>query len=133
MLGIVFVSILSLLATLNLNLTIAFKVKPLLISSSRLFATGQKKWTVDSWKKLPIKQPPNYPDDELTEEVVQKLSKCSPLVFAGEVRTLQEDLAKASAGQGFVLMGGDCAEAFNEFSVDHIRDTLRVILQMSLI
>jgi 3-deoxy-7-phosphoheptulonate synthase len=26
---------------------------------------------------------------------------------------------------GFVLMGGDCAEAFNEFSVNHIRDTFR--------
>jgi len=30
-------------------------------------------------------------------------------------------------------MGGDCAEAFNEFSVDHIRDTFRVILQMALV
>jgi 3-deoxy-7-phosphoheptulonate synthase len=30
-------------------------------------------------------------------------------------------------------MGGDCAEAFNEFSVNHIRDTFRVILQMSLV
>jgi 3-deoxy-7-phosphoheptulonate synthase len=47
-------------------------------------------------------------------------------VFAGEVRTLQEELAKASLGQGFLLMGGDCAEAFNEFSVNHVRDTFRV-------
>lgn len=46
---------------------------------------------------------------------------------------MQEDLAKASMGQGFLLMGGDCAEAFNEFSVNHIRDTFRVILQMALI
>lgn len=30
-------------------------------------------------------------------------------------------------------MGGDCAESFNEFSVNHIRDTLRVILQMALV
>jgi 3-deoxy-7-phosphoheptulonate synthase len=30
-------------------------------------------------------------------------------------------------------MGGDCAEAFNEFNVDHVRDTFRVILQMSLV
>ena len=55
------------------------------------------------------------------------------MVFAGEVRTLQEELAKASLGQGFLLMGGDCAEAFNEFSVNHIRDTFRVMLQMALI
>lgn len=30
-------------------------------------------------------------------------------------------------------MGGDCAESFNEFSVNHIRDTFRVILQMALV
>lgn len=44
------------------------------------------------------------------EKVEQKLSNAAPLVFAGEVRTLQEELAKASSGQGFLLMGGDCAE-----------------------
>lgn len=65
--------------------------------------------------------------------MVAKLSKCSPLVFAGEVRTLQEQLARASAGQAFILMGGDCAESFNEFSVNHVRDTFRVILQMALV
>jgi 3-deoxy-7-phosphoheptulonate synthase len=54
-------------------------------------------------------------------------------VFAGEVRTLQEELARASQGQAFVLMGGDCAETFSEFDVNHIRDTFRVILQMALI
>lgn len=64
---------------------------------------------------------------------MNKLERCSPLVFAGEVRTLQEDLAKASMGQGFLLMGGDCAEAFNEFSVNHVRDTFRVMLQMALV
>lgn len=30
-------------------------------------------------------------------------------------------------------MGGDCAESFNEFSVNHIRDTFRVLLQMALV
>lgn len=90
-------------------------------------------WEPSSWTKYPIKQPPNYPDAKHVDQVVSKLSKCSPLVFAGEVRTLQEDLAKASLGQGFLLMGGDCAEAFNEFSVNHVRDTLRVMLQMALV
>jgi len=42
-------------------------------------------------------------------------------------------LAKASLGQGFLLMGGDCAESFDEFSVNHVRDTFRVILQMALV
>ena len=29
-------------------------------------------------------------------------------------------------------MGGDCAESFDEFCTDHVRDTMRVILQMAL-
>jgi 3-deoxy-7-phosphoheptulonate synthase len=90
-------------------------------------------WSPSSWQKLPVAQPPNYPDEKKAQEVVDKLSKCSPLVFAGEVRNLQEQLAKVSAGQAFLLMGGDCAEAFSEFSVDHVRDTFRVILQMALV
>lgn len=67
-------------------------------------------WSPDSWRQLPIKQPPNYLDLSKLEAVEKKLSNVAPLVFAGEVRTLQEELAKASAGQGFLLMGGDCAE-----------------------
>ena len=97
------------------------------------FYAGPSDWSVDSWKSLPIKQPPNYPDSGEVDRVVDKLSSCSPLVFAGEVRTLQESLSKVSSGEGFLLMGGDCAESFDEFSVDHIRDTFRVILQMALV
>jgi 3-deoxy-D-arabino-heptulosonate 7-phosphate (DAHP) synthase class II len=28
-------------------------------------------------------------------------------------------------------MGGDCAESFAEFSTDHVRDTMRVLLQQN--
>jgi len=80
-----------------------------------------------------VSQPPNYEDADELNEAIKKLGKCSPLVFAGEVRTLHEQLARACSGQGFVLMGGDCAEAFNEFNVDHVRDTFRIILQMALV
>jgi 3-deoxy-7-phosphoheptulonate synthase len=78
-------------------------------------------------------QGPNYENSEELDAAVSKLKKCSPLVFAGEVRSLHEQLARACSGQGFLLMGGDCAEAFNEFNVDHVRDTFRVLLQMSLV
>ena len=76
---------------------------------------------------------PNYTDGEELQDAIDIMTKSAPLVFAGEVRTLQEQLGRACAGQAFVLMGGDCAEAFDEFNVDHIRDTFRVILQMSLV
>jgi len=76
---------------------------------------------------------PVYDNPAELQQAIDKLSRCSPLVFAGEVRTLHEQLARACQGQGFLLMGGDCAEAFAEFNVDHVRDTFRVILQMALV
>lgn len=42
-------------------------------------------------------------------------------------------LAEAAAGNAFVLQGGDCAESFKEFGADKIRDTFRVLLQMSVV
>jgi len=71
-----------------------------------------------------------YADEEEFEESIKKLEGCSPLVFAGEVRTLHENLARASQGQGFLLVGSDSSKDFN---VDIIRDTFRVILQMALV
>jgi len=75
---------------------------------------------------------PTYENEEELNAAVARISRCSPLVFAGEVRSLREQLARACQGQGFVVMGGDCAEAFAEFNVDHVRDSFRVILQMAL-
>jgi 3-deoxy-7-phosphoheptulonate synthase len=93
---------------------------------------GNADWSPKSWQNFKVAQPPNFEEEEL-EQAVKKIAGFSPLVFAGEVRSLHEQLAKACQGQGFLLMGGDCAEAFNEFNVDHVRDTFRVILQMSLV
>mmetsp|Transcript_2016 Transcript_2016/g.4643 ORF Transcript_2016/g.4643 Transcript_2016/m.4643 type:complete len:506 (-) Transcript_2016:152-1669(-) len=90
-------------------------------------------WSPTSWKTKTVSQAPKYEDEEELDAAVDKLGKCSPLVFAGEVRTLHEQLARACSGQGFLLMGGDCAEAFEEFNVDHVRDSFRVLLQMALV
>ena len=90
-------------------------------------------WVPNSWRSKEATQIPKYLDEDALKEAEEHLSKCAPLVFAGEVRTLQDQLADVAKGNGFVLFGGDCAESFDEFSVDHVRDTFRVILQMSLI
>jgi len=90
-------------------------------------------WTPSSWNKKVAKQMPVYEDQEEVQKAVDEISASAPLVFAGEVRNLHEQLAKASQGQGFVLMGGDCAESFSEFHVDHVRDSFRIMLQMSLV
>lgn len=88
-------------------------------------------WHPGSWKTRKTAEP--MPAYSVEKAAVEELTRCSPLVFAGEVRTLSEQLARASQGQGFLLMGGDCADSTAEFNVDHVRDTFRVILQMALL
>lgn len=83
------------------------------------------KWTPDSWRKLPIRQVPDYSDAAKLEAVEQEMRRQPPLVFAGEARRLKESLAKVADGKAFLLQGGDCAESFAEFSANNIRDTFR--------
>eukprot|EP01026_Neomeris_dumetosa_P054660 TRINITY_DN49234_c0_g1_i1.p2 TRINITY_DN49234_c0_g1~~TRINITY_DN49234_c0_g1_i1.p2 ORF type:complete len:190 (+),score=22.89 TRINITY_DN49234_c0_g1_i1:348-917(+) len=90
-------------------------------------------WTPESWRDLPILQVPDYDDPVEVEAVEAQLEGLPPLVFAGEARRLQQRLARVSAGEAFLLQGGDCAESFAEHSADNIRDTFRVMLQMAVI
>jgi 3-deoxy-7-phosphoheptulonate synthase len=76
--------------------------------------------------------PADYPDPALLAEAERELSGYPPLVFAGEARTLKAHLARVGEGKAFLLQGGDCAESFKEFHPNNIRDTFRVILQMSV-
>lgn len=91
-----------------------------------------EKWTPDSWRRLPIRQVPEYPDQAKLVEVEKTLTGYPPLVFAGEARRLRERLAQVSEGKAFLLQGGDCAESFAEFHPDNIRDTFKVLLQMAV-
>jgi 3-deoxy-7-phosphoheptulonate synthase len=65
--------------------------------------------------------------------VLDKMSTFPPLVFAGETRHLKNQLADVVDGKAFLLQGGDCAESFAEFNPDNIRDTFKLMLQMSLV
>lgn len=91
-------------------------------------------WTPASWRTKPAKQLPTYGDNnpDLARAELE-LAKMPPLVFAGEARTLKSNLADAAVGNAFVLMGGDCAESFAEFSANKVRDTFRVLMQMSVV
>ena len=92
-----------------------------------------KRWSVDSWRQLPIKHQPTYGDVSAQAAVEAQIKKFPPLVFAGEARNLRARLADAANGRAFLLQGGDCAESFAEFHPDHIRDTFRVLLQMAVV
>ncbi|MEN8041325.1 MAG: 3-deoxy-7-phosphoheptulonate synthase class II [Actinomycetota bacterium] len=90
-------------------------------------------WTPDSWRSKPIEQQPDYPDPEAVASVEKELAASPPLVFAGEARRLRKQLGAVARGEAFLLQGGDCAESFAEFHVDTIRDTFKLILQMSVV
>ena len=87
----------------------------------------------NSWRNFPIQQQPTYPDQFKLEQVEKKLGGLPPLVFAQEIRDLKKSLADVSAGRGFLLQGGDCAESFAEFNANKIRDTFKVLLQMAVV
>ena len=90
------------------------------------------KWTKLSWRKHPVLQQPNWPDTNRLEEILTTISTLPPLVFAGEIRDLKEQLAQASRGEAFLLQGGDCSEEFARCTAPNIRETLKVLLQMAV-
>src|SRR6516165_4692621 len=90
-------------------------------------------WSPDSWRGLPIRQVPGYPNEAALARVEETLHRFPPLVFAGEARRLKDRLAAVAAGKAFLLQGGDCAESFAEFHPNNIRDMFKVLLQMAVV
>ncbi len=90
-------------------------------------------WTPSSWRNFPIKQQPNYKDPEAIKKIEAELAKFPPLIFAEEARSLQDKLANVSKGEAFLLQGGDCAESFNAFNADTIKNLFKVLMQMSVV
>ena len=85
-------------------------------------------WTPSSWQEHAIKQQPAWPDPAALKASLKQISTLPPLVFAGEARSLQTELGRVASGNAFLLQAGDCAESFEDFSADNIREKLRVIL-----
>ena len=92
-----------------------------------------KAWSPTSWQGFPVQQQPEWPDQGELERALKQIASYPPLVFAGEARSLQASLAQVAAGNAFLVQAGDCAESFEEFSANNIREKLRVILQMAVV
>ena len=90
-------------------------------------------WQKAAWRNKARVQMPDYTDAAALGAVEAQLSNYPPLVFAGEARRLKQHLAAAGRGEAFLLQGGDCAESFEQFSADAIRDTFKVMLQMAMV
>jgi 3-deoxy-7-phosphoheptulonate synthase len=95
--------------------------------------TAHKNWTKSSWKEFTALQQPNWPAEAAVDKVLANLSTLPPLVFAGEIRSLKQLLAKAVTGDAFLLQGGDCSENFSHVTAPNIRETLKVLLQMAVV
>ena len=94
---------------------------------------GGRKWEPSSWRDRPIRQMPKYLNFEQLESVEKELAKNPALIFKGEANQLKDDLAKVAKGEAFLFHGGDCAESFEDFSNNSIRDQFRILLQVAAI
>jgi len=90
-------------------------------------------WTKSNWKKYKLYQDINWYDHTLLETVLSELSRLPALVFAGETRSLKQELKEAGEGKSIVLQCGYCAETFDDCHGPIIHNLIRVILQMSII
>lgn len=90
-------------------------------------------WTPNSWTAYPAQQQPDWPDEAEYQGALKQIASFPPLVFAGEARRLTRGLERVANGEAFLLQAGDCAESFESFTADSIRERLKVILQMAVI
>ncbi|MGH2962742.1 MAG: class II 3-deoxy-7-phosphoheptulonate synthase [Solirubrobacterales bacterium] len=88
---------------------------------------------LDTWRKLPAAQQPEWPDPAHLRAVAAELAEQPPLVFAGECDQLKDRLAAVARREAFVLQGGDCAETFSGSTADAVRNKLKTLLQMALV
>ena len=95
--------------------------------------SASSSWTPRSWRDKVAKQQPDWPDEGALDAVLKQMATMPPLVFAGEARALTEQLGHVANGDAFLLQAGDCAESFEAFGADAIRDKLKVILQMAVV
>ena len=89
-------------------------------------------WNIDSWKRFPIQQQPDYDDPSKLDAVHGQLRNFPTLITFNETQKLKKELALAAQGKAFLLQGGDCAESFLEFNERNLRDFFKVLLQMTV-
>ena len=91
------------------------------------------KWSLESWKKLPINQSPGWNQSNKLKNVIKSLNSQPPIVFKNEIILLKKRLQQAYNGKYFIIQGGDCAETFSNFNGELIKNKLNILLQMSIV
>ena len=81
----------------------------------------------------PAAQQPPWPDPEYVVRVRTLLEAVPPIAVPTEVDRLQTRLGEVARGEAFLLQGGDCAETFLDNTEEHLRGTIRTLLQMAVV
>lgn len=71
-------------------------------------------WTPAGWRGFPAAQQPDYRDAAQLAEVERALGRGEPVVAIAECAKFRALAAQCSAGRGFILQGGDCAESLGQ-------------------
>src|ERR1043165_8094953 len=95
--------------------------------------TDMTSWHPASWTSRTAQQQPRYNDIPAIDGGVAQLPRLPPLVVSWEIESLRERIAQAQQGKQFLLMGGDCAETFEECESDKIAKKLKILPQISLV
>ncbi len=90
-------------------------------------------WSKGSWRNYPVKQQPEWEDEDKHSAVLAKLEKLPSLVFSGETRKLLQALGNINNRKNFLLQVGNCAESFSDCNGPKIHNFLRIFLQMAMI
>ena len=88
---------------------------------------------LDEALSRPAAQQPPWPDPEYVVRVRTLLEHVPPIAVPTEVDRLQERLGAVARGEAFLLQGGDCAETFADNTEEHLRGTIRTLLQMAVV
>jgi 3-deoxy-7-phosphoheptulonate synthase len=86
----------------------------------------------DALARPAVQQPP-WPDAGYVERARALLETVPPITVPTEVDQLQRRLGEVARGEAFLLQGGDCAETFVDNTEEHLRGTIRTLLQMAVV
>lgn len=73
-----------------------------------------------AFEDVPALQQPDWPDLEALRRVCDQLATEAEPVDMWSCRALREELSRAASGDGFGVIGGDCAERFAETAPEQI-------------
>jgi 3-deoxy-7-phosphoheptulonate synthase len=74
---------------------------------------------------------PAWPDESYARSVYERLKSEPAIVPWAESHALLEELARVNAGDAFVVMGGDCAELFDDTTPGRVVEKARHLHQVA--